>query len=142
MPRGVKGSGKPKTKAKKQEVKEIAVKAPEKKTRKGYPPREERISMAEKKIERLTKLNDERRALIEKTERKLNARRDALAKSEAMLTKEIAKKERLTAIAAPKEKAAAVRAAKQAEKAQLAALMAALEEKGLTVNELLEKIGQ
>ena len=43
--------------------------------------------MADEKIQRLEKLNEERRELIAKTEAKLNDRKESLAKSEAELEK-------------------------------------------------------
>jgi len=100
MPRGVKGSGKAAT-VKKGAVTEkvpsakkakVADSAPAKKARKVYPSTDERIALADVQIERLTKTNDSRRALIEKTEAMLNARKVALAKSTASLEKVLGKK--------------------------------------------------
>ncbi len=51
-------------------------------TRKPYPIYEERIAAADQTIERLTKLNEERIALIAKTEAELEERKAALAKSQ------------------------------------------------------------
>ena len=44
-----------------------------------------RIALVDKQIQRLETLNENRRELIAKTEEKLNQRKDALCKSEAML---------------------------------------------------------
>ena len=41
------------------------------KTRKAYPTLDERIAIADKKVESLTKLNNEREVLVAKTEKKL-----------------------------------------------------------------------
>ena len=65
MPRGVKGSGKPKKAAKTA------------KTRKPYPTHEERLIAVDADIERLTKLNEERVELVKKTEEKLAERKIA-----------------------------------------------------------------
>lgn len=54
-----------------------------------------RIAMVEKQIERLETLNASRRELIAKTEEKLNQRKEALRKSEAMLEAARAKRERI-----------------------------------------------
>ncbi len=64
-------------------------------TRKPYPTYEERILAADQTIERLTKLNEERIALIAKTEAKLGERKAALAKSQEALEKEKAKRNAL-----------------------------------------------
>ena len=99
MPRGIKGSGKAKadtkTDAKRNrmasdrtehtegiaQVEPTVAVLDAAKGRKPYPTHEERLAAAEKQIERLTKLNAERTALIEKTEATLSERRAALAKS-------------------------------------------------------------
>lgn len=127
-------------------------------TRKPYPTYEERIIAADQTIERLTKLNEERIALIAKTEAKLEERKVALAKSQEALEKEKTKKERLVAamnkpakapvakLTAEERKArrqeamAKAREAKKAEKEKYDALMVALAESGKTVDELLDEL--
>ena len=127
-------------------------------TRKPYPTYEERIAAADQTIERLTKLNEERIALIAKTEAKLEERKAALTKSQEALEKEKAKKERLVAamnkpakapvanLTAEERKArrqeamAKAREATKAEKERYDALMAALAESGKTVDELLDEL--
>ena len=86
MPRGVKGSGKPKKAAKTA------------KTRKPYPTHEERLIAADADIERLTKLNEERVELVKKTEEKLAERKIALQRSEDMLLKAQAKREKIISV--------------------------------------------
>lgn len=102
MPRGVKGSGKSslsekETMAKRASTshKTVSMEILSKKPRKPYPSREERITLADARIERLAKLNDKRRTQIEKSEATLNARKAALGKGIAELESAIAKKERL-----------------------------------------------
>ncbi len=139
------------------------------KARKPYPSQKERLLAAEAQIARLTKLNAERSALIAQTENKLNERKEALAKSEEMLAKAVAKKNRLTAALeaqkaaksasaklSPEEraekrkealaKAREVRAEhskeKKAQKAKMDALMNLLKEQGKSVDELIEAIGK
>lgn len=126
------------------------------KVRKPYPTYEERIAAADQTIERLTKLNEERAALIARTEAQLAERRSALDKSQVALEKAKAKKERLVAAMnkpvkepapklTPEERAerrkealAKAREAKRAEKEKYDALMAALAENGKTIDELLD----
>ena len=54
-----------------------------------------RIALVDKQIQRLETLNANRRELIAKTEEKLNQRKEALCKSEAMLENARAKRERI-----------------------------------------------
>ncbi len=159
MPRGVKGSGKPKTSTKAKKAAERVVEpvveiVPVEKARKSYPTREERIAIADKQIERLTKLNAARAALIEKTEKTLAERKEALSKSTTALEKVLAKKEHILAIKEKvpktpkvkltpeerKERMAAGRAAKKAEREQLEALAAAVKASGKSVDELIAEI--
>ena len=77
MPRGVKGS------RKKAKTETVVVE----KTRKAYPTLDERIAIADKKVESLTKLNNEREVLVAKTEKKLEERKVALARSTEQLNK-------------------------------------------------------
>jgi hypothetical protein len=86
MPRGVKGSGKSKKAAKTA------------KTRKPYPTHEERLIAVDADIERLTKLNEERVELVKKTEEKLAERKIALQRSEDMLLKAQAKREKIISV--------------------------------------------
>ena len=155
MPRGVKGTAKPKTaRTAKKATKPVQTK----KERKAYPSVDERIAMADQSIERLQKLNSERETLIEKTEKTLVDRKSALEKSQTALEKALKKKARLVAskdkpIKAPKEKLtseqlterrkaalAKAREAKKAEKAKYDALMAKLNESGKSVDELLAEL--
>lgn len=112
----------------------------EKKQRKQYPDRDTRIAMADEKIERLTKLNDERRDLIEKTEAKLNERKAALEKSEAMLKKVINRREKLIAAKEAPAGSPAARAQKAAEKAQFDELKAKLKAQGKTLEDLMNML--
>ena len=106
-------------------------------------------------IERLTKLNEERVALVAKTEEKLAERKTALARSEEALLKAQAKKEKIVSVMnrpekapveklSPEERAekrkaalAKAREVKKAEKEKLNALMAAIEQSGKSVDEVL-----
>ena len=162
MPRGVKGSGKATTSKKKQLVVEQPVEQPIEavKERKPYPTHEERLAMADKKIEQLTKLNADRVLLIEKTEKTLADRKAALEKSEAALEEAKALKERIVErmnrpakAPAPKltpeeraerrkEALAKAREAKRAAKEKYDALIAAIEESGKSVDEVLEELKQ
>lgn len=95
MPRGVKGSGKAVT-----PKKTVAVKkknTSEKKARKAYPTADERMLLNDQKIERLMKLIDSRRQLIQKAEADLNTRITALEKNTDLLLKAINRKEQLLA---------------------------------------------
>lgn len=147
MPRGVKGSGKTAKSAK--EVTKVETV----KTRKPYPSHEERLAAVDASIERLTKLNADRSALIEKTEALLAERRAALVKSEDALARELAKKEKLVAMmnrpaktAAPKmtpeERAALAKAreVKKAEREKYDTLLSALAESGRSMDDLLAEL--
>ena len=168
MPRGIKGSGKAKAGVKTDRMASVKTENTEgtaqveptaavtdtAKGRKPYPTHEERLAAAEKQIERLTKLNAERTALIEKTEATLSERCAALAKSEAAK----AKKERIIEAMnkpaketkpklSPEERAqrrrdalAKTREAKKAEKEKYEALLSALAESGKSVDDLLEEL--
>ena len=109
------------------------------KTRKQHPDRATRIAMADEKIQRLEKLNEERRQLIAKTEAKLNDRKESLTKSEAELEKVKARRERMIAMQ-DRPAASESRKARSAEKAELEKLRALLAEKGVTAEELLAKL--
>ena len=102
-----------------------AKKPVEVKTRKQYPDRATRIAMADEKIQRLEKLNEERRQLIAKTEAKLNDRKESLTKSEAELEKVKARRERMIAMQ-DRPAASESRKARSAEKAELEKLRALL----------------
>lgn len=152
MPRGAKDSEKTAKKAKE------AAKVETVKTRKPYPSHEEHLAAVDASIERLTKLNAERAALIEKTEALLAERKVALVKSEDALAKQLAKKEKLVAMmnrpaktAAPKmtdeERAEKRRAAlakarevKKAEREKYDAFLSALAESGRSMDDLLAEL--
>jgi len=167
MPRGVKGSGKATVSKKKvpavnQPVEQMELpmqpEQPAMKERKPYPSHVERLAAVDKSIERLTNLNAARVTLIEKTERTLAERKAALAKTEAALDSAKALKERIIAAMNQPSKAPAVRLtpeeraerrreglakareAKRAEKEKYDALIAALQESGKSVDELLEEL--
>lgn len=112
-----------------------------KKARKQYPDRDERIVMANDKIEKLEKLNAERRELIEKTEAKLNERKAALAKSEEMLRKIYVRRDKLIAAKErPEAGSEAARVMKAAEKAQFEQLKALLKSKGMTMDDFISTL--
>lgn len=132
MPRGVKGSGK------KAKTETVAVE----KTRKAYPSLDERIAMADKKVEDLTKLNNEREALVAKTEKKLEERKVALARSTEQLNKVLARREHLVEL---KNRPVAQRgrtAAKSEERKRAEELLSAMKAKGISMEELLAKLEQ
>ena len=117
------------------------------KSRKPYPTYAERIAAADQTIERLTKLNTAREARIVQAEVDLESRRVALEKSQVALEKAKAKKEHLLELMNRPPKAAKVkltaaraRAAKKAEKEKYDRLLAALEESGKTVEEVLDAL--
>lgn len=146
MPRGVKGSGKSKKAAKTA------------KTRKPYPTHEERLIAVDADIERLTKLNEERVELVKKTEEKLAERKIALQRSEDMLLKTQAKREKIISVMnrpkkepvvklTPEERAAKrreslakAREVKKAEREKHNALLAAIEESGKSVDEIVAEL--
>lgn len=114
--------------------------AAEKKQRKPYPSREERVSMADKTIRRLTDLNARREKLIEKTEAKLAQRKADLAKSTAALDKALAKKARLENVQPKAVKKPGTRASKSAEKAKLEQLQSLLATSGKTLDDLITEL--
>jgi len=162
MPRGVKGSGKASTTTKGDTVRKVPItkkdKAPAKKPRKAYPTIDERIKMANMQIERLTKIIKSRKALVQKSETVLNARKFALVRNEEQLAKEqnkmqrlIVKKDRPAKAASPKipreelkarraEALVKARSAKKAEKEKYDKLLAALKDSGKSVDDLLKEI--
>ena len=111
-----------------------------KNTRKQYPDRDTRIEMADKKIAQLEKLNADRRDLIEKTETKLNERKEALMKSEEMLKKVIARRNKLIAAKERPIDSEAARALKAEEKAQIEMLKAKLREKGMSMEDIINSL--
>ena len=129
-----------------------------KKVRKPYPSHDERIKAADQKIARLEALIADRSDLIAKTEKILEERKAALAKNEEVLNKVRAKKERLIATAqkqasgekikltpeerAEKRKASLARAreVKRAAKAKYDTLIQTLEERGVSVEEVLDQM--
>ena len=124
------------------------------KTRRPYPTREERISVIDSKIVSLQSLIEDRKKLIAKSEAKLNERKAAMAKNEAMLEKLTKLKERLTT---PKEKVvrpkrspeeiaeirkaniAKARESRKANAARIANLEKILSEKGITLDEVIDR---
>lgn len=158
MPRGVKGSGKAKDAEKPKRAYNRKAKAAEAaeatsaavvesipNARKPYPSCDERIALADAQIARLSKLNAERTALIEKTERTLAERKDALAKSTTALEKAQTKRDRLIAskekpVKKTAEERAAEKAAKKAEQDKALELLAALKDSGKSVEELLAEL--
>jgi len=98
---------------------------------------DERLAMANSAIERLEKLNAERRELIAKTRAKLEQRENALVKSEAQLQTVLKKRER---ILKQKNRPVSQREAKAAEKAQVQALMDAIKKSGKSIEEVLSSL--
>ena len=100
-----------------------------------------RIALVDKQIQRLETLNANRRELIAKTEEKLNQRKDALCKSEAMLENARAKRERIVAF---KERSSMTKAEKAAmraeERAKMTALMDALKKKGISLDDIIQEL--
>ncbi len=132
MPRGVKGSGK------RAKVEAVAME----KTRKAYPTLDERIAIADKKVESLTKLNNEREVLVAKTEKKLEERKVALARSTEQLNKVLSHREHLLEI---KNRPAAQKgrsAAKSEERKRAEELLSVMKAKGISMEELLAKLEQ
>lgn len=113
-----------------------------KKERKAYPSVDERLAFAEKNIERLTKLNDSRRELIEKTEKTLNERKETLEKSVKALDKEVKKREHLIELKDRANDPSPRRSVKSEEKAQVNKLLSALKESGKTVDEIMEMLNK
>ena len=163
MAKGVKGSGKakavketPSAKATKP-TNSVSAKAP----RKPYPALEERISMGNASIAKLAALCESRGKLIEKTEATLAERKTALARVTADLEKAKAKQEKLLLLkdkkagtaktpaqklSAEERKAtrqaamAAAREAKKEKKAKMAQLLEKLDQSGLTLDEVIDKL--
>ena len=79
--------------------------------------------------------------MIAKTEEKLNQRKDALCKSEAMLENARAKRERIVAF---KERSSMTKAEKAAmraeERAKMTALMDALKKKGISLDDIIQEL--
>ena len=113
----------------------------DRKDRKPYPSREERVSMANTSIDRLTQLNQKREQLIAKTEKTLVQRKAALEKSAAALEKAVAKKVRLENIGNVEAKIKrGTRAVKSAEKAKIQQLQTLLDKSGKTIDDLLSEL--
>ena len=110
--------------------------------RKAYPSVEERIEMANEKIERLISLNEKRQTLITKTEEKLNERKTAFEKSNIEIEKEKAKLERLQNSKNKPASKAEKREIKAAQKEKISNLLDALKESGKSVEDLLEFLGK
>ena len=134
MPRGRKKAS---TSAKETKVAEV-----KNSERKSYPTVDERIEMANEKIERLTTLNEKRQTLINKTEEKLNERKSAYDKSQTEIEKEKAKLDRLVNSKNKPATKAEKRELKAAQKEKMANLFDALKESGKTVDDLLAFLGK
>ena len=109
------------------------------KQRKAYPSLEERLVMVNAKIEHLEKLNSEREALIAKTEKTLNERKEALRKSQNQLDKALARRARLNNIKS-KPNDMAARAEKAAEKKSIENLLTAMKAKGLSIDDVVASL--
>ncbi len=97
---------------------------------------DERLAMANAEIDRLTKLNEERRILIEKTRAKLSQRENALLRSEEQLEKVLKKRARIE-----KQKSKpALRESKATEKAQMQALLEAIRKSGKSIEEVMKNL--
>lgn len=132
MPRGVKGSGK------KAKTETVVVE----KTRKAYPALDERIAIADKKVESLTKLNNEREVLVAKTEKKLEERKVALARSTEQLNKVLAHREHLVEIKNRPATQQGRRATKSEERKRAEELLSVMKAKGISMEELLARLEQ
>lgn len=120
------------------QVEEVDKVKAEEKTRKPYPSLEERIALADAKIQQLEKLNATRQALVDKTAATLAERQETLAKSQSALDKVRARRERL--IAAKDKPAKMPRPRKAAQDQQYQELLSALKEKGTSMEELLASL--
>lgn len=120
------------------QVEEVDKVKAEEKTRKPYPSLEERIALADAKIQQLEKLNATRQALVDKTAATLAERQETLAKSQSALDKVRARRERL--IAAKDKPAKTPRPRKAAQDQQYQELLSALKEKGTSMEELLASL--
>ena len=109
------------------------------KQRKAYPSLDERMVMVNAKIEHLEKLNSEREALIAKTEKTLNERKEALRKSQNQLDKALARRARLNNIKS-KPVDMAAKAEKAAEKKSLENLLSAMKAKGLSIDDVVASL--
>ncbi len=109
------------------------------KTRKPYPSIDERIALADAKIQQLEKLNATRQALVEKTAAVLAERQETLAKSQSALDKVRARRGR-PVIASKDKPAKAHRARKSEQDQQYQELLSALKEKGTSMEELLASL--
>ena len=139
MPRAKRTSAKAKAKKVEKAVNEKVVEEKVKeKTRKPYPSIDERIALADAKIQQLEKLNTTRQALVEKTAAVLAERQETLAKSQSALDKVRARRERL--IASKDKPAKAHRARKSEQDQQYQELLSALKEKGTSMEELLASL--
>ena len=132
MPRGVKGSGK------KAKMETVVVE----KTRKAYPTLDERIAIADKKVESLTKLNNEREVLVAKTEKKLEERKVALARSTEQLNRVLAHREHLMEIKNRPATQQGRSAAKSEERKRAEELLSVMKAKGISMEELLARLEQ
>ena len=112
------------------------------KTRKAYPTLDERIAIADKKVESLTKLNNEREVLVAKTEKKLEERKVALARSTEQLNKVLAHREHLVEIKNRPATQQGRRATKSEERKRAEELLSVMKAKGISMEELLARLEQ
>ncbi|GHU70211.1 hypothetical protein FACS1894184_15340 [Clostridia bacterium] len=132
MPKGIKGSGEPTKKRRKASPKVVPMVAPEPvKVKKPYPTHEERIKKADEQIQHWETLNAKRRELVAKTEKLLVDRQEDIARGEAELIKAMKWKQRLVEI---------TEGTPNGEKGKYKELMAALEVKGKSVDDLLKEL--
>lgn len=129
--------------------------------RKPYPSLDERIKLGESAISKLTSLYESREKLVQKTEATLTERKTVLARIALDLEKAKAKQEKLLALqqkkgdkpAAPAKKLsaeerkaarvaamAAAREAKKAKNAKMAQLLEKLDQSGITLDEVIDKL--
>lgn len=129
--------------------------------RKPYPSLDERIKLGESAISKLTSLYESREKLVQKTEATLTERKTVLARIATDLEKAKAKQEKLFALqqkktnkpaasakklsaeerkAARQAAVAAAREAKKAKSAKMAQLLEKLDQSGLTLDEMINKL--
>lgn len=109
----------------------------ESKARKPYPTLDERLTLAEKRIQHLTKVKAEREETVRKTEALLAARRGALEKTVDQLNKALARRERLQ-----KQKSgnAVPRTNRKADRKQLDELLSVIKAKGLSLEDIVASL--
>ena len=111
-------------------------------SKKPYPTTDERIALANAKIDRLTDLNTRRKALIDSTEKVLNERKESLVKSEKALENEITKLNKLLERKNRPETAQAKRELKSLQKAKFNEFIEAFKSSGKSFEELYDFINK